>query len=103
MTEQVIAAGQVTADRPHGVSLAVRLAIVTVVVTCAGVLDYLVQFQWLPSLMSHVGVEQLRPDDMAAQALWAATQLANWSHPALVGLAAAVSLALLLPPLVASR
>lgn len=69
-----------SAARPHRASMEIRCAIVALAIVLAGAVDFLLHVIWLPSLMSRLAVQQLRPDDAVAQAVRGVTQWANWSH-----------------------
>ncbi len=88
---------QTTGDRTSkgmASTVAVRIAAIIAVVT-AVVLDFLVQTLWLPTLASRVAVNQLRPDDAAAESMRAITTWSHWSHVAVCLVIGAALLALL--------
>lgn len=85
------------AATPRGFSLETRVAIVALAIVLAGAVDFVLHVIWLPTVMSQLAVEQLRPDDVVAQAVRGITQWANWSHAILAIFVAVFALAVLHP------
>lgn len=85
------------ANAPRGPSLGLRCTIVAVAVALAGTADLLIHVVWLPSQVSQLAVQQLRPDDAVAEAVRGVTYWANWSHAILAIVASIFALALLYP------
>jgi hypothetical protein len=81
-------------DVSRGRSLAKCGAIICVVIAVAGAADVIFHEIWLPSLVSHLAVQQFRPDDTVAAAMRSLAYWANWSHALLAALVGVVACAL---------
>ena len=82
-------------DACRGRSLAKCWAIICLVIAVAGAADVMFHEIWLPSLASHLAVQQLRPDDALAEAMRSLAYWANWSHTLLAVLVGVVACVLL--------
>lgn len=97
MSNPAIEHQTVSPKSTHGSSVEMRCAIVALAVALAGAVDIVLHVIWLPSLLSQLAVEQLRPDDAIAQALRGVTHWANWSHAVLAIFVGVLALGLLYP------